>query len=210
MLLYLMNKDELIHSLKTKGFHERILSAFEKVKREDFLPDNFKKLAYEDIALPITNDQTMSQPSTIALSLSLLKLKDNHKVLEIGSGCGYVLALMSEIVGEKGKVYGVEIVKNLADKSIQSLEEYNKYNNIKVYNMNGKVKSEEVPFNRILISAALEEVPREVLEQLDENGLLVAPIGPGSMQTLTLIRRTQDKFVIEKEIPGFIFVHFED
>ena len=117
---------------------------------------------------------------------------------------------MSEIVGEKGKVYGVEIVKNLADKSIQSLEEYNKYNNIKVYNMNGKVKSEEVPFNRILISAALEEVPREVLEQLDENGLLVAPIGPGSMQTLTLIRRTQDKFVIEKEIPGFIFVHFED
>jgi protein-L-isoaspartate(D-aspartate) O-methyltransferase len=207
---YLMDKPQLIQSLKSKGFHERILGAFEKVKREDFLPENFKKLAYEDIALPITNDQTMSQPSTIALSLSLLKLKDNHKVLEIGSGCGYVLALMSEIVGEKGKVYGVEIVKNLADKSIQNLEEYNKFNNIKVYSRNGKVRTEEAPFNRILISAALEGVPKEILEQLDDNGLLVAPIGPGSMQTLTLIRRIGDKFVIEKEIPGFIFVHFED
>lgn len=205
-----MNKDELIHSLKIKGFHERILSAFEKVKREDFLPENFKKLAYEDIALPITNDQTMSQPSTIALALSLLKLKENQKVLEIGSGCGYVLALMSEIVGEKGKVYGVELVENLSKKSIQDLNEYNKYKNIMVYNRNGKVRSDEAPFNRILISAALQEVPKEILEQLDENGILVAPIGPGSMQTLTSIRRTKDKFAIEKEIPGFIFVHFVD
>jgi protein-L-isoaspartate(D-aspartate) O-methyltransferase len=117
---------------------------------------------------------------------------------------------MSEIVGEKGKVYGIEIVKNLAEKSIQNLAGYNQYNNILVYSRNGKVRADEAPFNRILISAALEEVPREVLEQLDDNGLLVAPIGPGSMQTLTLIRRTQDKFVIEKEIPGFIFVHFTD
>jgi protein-L-isoaspartate(D-aspartate) O-methyltransferase len=200
-----MDKDELIRSLKSKGFHERIINAFEKVKRENFLPENFKKLAYEDIALPISKDQTMSQPSTIALALSLLKLKENQKVLEVGSGCGYVLALMSEIVGEKGKVYGVEIVESLAKRSIDDLKEYN---NITVYNRNGKVKSEEAPFNRILISAALEEVPKEILEQLEENGILVAPIGPGSMQTLTLIRRTKDKFDVEKEIPGFIFVHF--
>jgi protein-L-isoaspartate(D-aspartate) O-methyltransferase len=205
-----MDKEGLIHSLKDKGFHERIINAFEKVKREDFLPENFKKLAYEDIALPLTHDQTMSQPSTIALSLSLLKIKENHKVLEIGSGCGYVLALLSEIVGEKGKVYGVEIVDILAKKSIEDLKEYNKFNNITVYNRNGKIKPDEAPFNRILISAALEQVPKEILEQLDENGILVAPIGPGSMQTLTLIRRTKDNFTIEKEIPGFIFVHFVD
>jgi protein-L-isoaspartate(D-aspartate) O-methyltransferase len=200
-----MNKDELIHSLKIKGFHERIVNAFEKVKREDFVPENFKKLAYEDIALPITPDQTMSQPFTIALALSLLKLKENMKVLEIGSGCGYVLALMSEIVGERGKVYGVEIVESLAKKSIQDLREYN---NITVYNRNGKVRAEESPFDRILISAAIQEIPKEIYEQLKEDGILVAPIGPGFMQTLTSIRRTKDKFAIEKEIPGFIFVHF--
>jgi protein-L-isoaspartate(D-aspartate) O-methyltransferase len=205
-----MDKVELIHSLKIKGFHERIINAFENVKREDFVPENFKKLAYEDIALPLTPDQTMSQPSTIALALSLLKLKENKKVLEIGSGCGYVLALMSQIVGEKGKVYGVEIVESLAKKSIEDLKEYNRYNNIIVYNRNGKVKAEEAPFDRILISAALEEVPKEILEQLGDEGILVAPIGPGSMQSLVSIRRTGDKFTIEKEIPGFIFVHFED
>jgi protein-L-isoaspartate(D-aspartate) O-methyltransferase len=208
--LFSMDKAELIQSLRNKGFHERIINAFEKVNREDFLPENFKKLAYEDIALPLTHDQTMSQPSTIALSLSLLKIKENHKVLEIGSGCGYVLALLSEIVGEKGKVYGVEIVESLAKKSIEDLKKYNKFNNITVYNRNGKVRAEEAPFNRILISAALEEVPKEILEQLDENGILVAPIGPGSLQALTLIRRTKDNFTIEKEIPGFIFVHFVD
>jgi protein-L-isoaspartate(D-aspartate) O-methyltransferase len=207
MLLYLMDKEQLITSLKSKGFKENIINAFAKVKREDFMNENFKKMAYEDIALPLTNDQTISQPSTIALVLSLLKLKENQKVLEIGSGCGYTLALISELIGENGKAYGVEIVKELADKSIENLKEYP---NITVYNRNGKIRAEEAPFNRILISAALLEIPKEILEQLDENGIIVAPIGPGFMQTLTSIRRINDKFVVEKEIPGFIFVHFVD
>lgn len=202
-----MDKSQLIDLLKRENFSEKIINAFEKVKRENFVPENFKKLSYEDIALPITNDQTISQPSTIALALSLLKLKENQKVLEIGSGCGYVLALISEIVGKNGKVYGVEIVQSLADRSIQNLKQYK---NIVIYNRNGKIRAEEAPFNRILISAALQEIPKEILEQLEENGIIVAPIGPGFMQTLTSIRRIKDKFVVEKEIPGFIFVHFVD
>jgi protein-L-isoaspartate(D-aspartate) O-methyltransferase len=200
-----MDKSQLITLLKREGFHERIINAFEKVSREEFIPENFKKLAYENIAIPITNEQTMSQPSTIAIALSLLKLKENQKVLEIGSGCGYVLALMSEITGEKGKVYGVEIVKSLAENSIQNLFEYK---NIKIYNRNGKIKAEEAPFDRILISAAVEEIPKEIFDQLGENGIIVAPIGSRFMQTLTSIRKTGNKQVIEKEMPGFIFVHF--
>jgi protein-L-isoaspartate(D-aspartate) O-methyltransferase len=202
-----MDKDELIRSLKNKGFQDKILNAFTKVKRENFVHENFKKLAYEDIALPLTNDQTISQPSTIALALSLLKLKENQKVLEIGSGCGYTLALISEIIGGDGKACGVEIVKELADKSIENLKEYH---NIKIYNRNGKANSEEAPFNRILISAALSEIPHEITDQLGENGIIVAPIGSDFMQTLTSIRKTEGKFTIEKEIPGFIFVHFVD
>jgi len=202
-----MDKGQLISLLNKEGFSEKIINAFEKVERENFVPENFKKLSYENIALPISSEQTISQPSTIALALSLLKIKENQKVLEIGSGCGYVLALISEIVGEKGKVYGIEILKDLAEKSKQNLKNYK---NITIYNKNGKSKIEEAPFKRILISAALEEVPKEILEQLEENGILVAPVGPGFMQTLTSIRRKKDKFVIEKEIPGFIFVHFVD
>lgn len=200
-----MDKEELIRGLKNKGFKENIINAFEKVKRENFIHENFKKLAYEDIALPLTNEQTISQPSTIALALSLLKLKENQKVLEIGSGCGYVLALMSEIVGKEGKVYGVEIVKELANKSIETLKNYS---NIKVYNRNGKIHAEEAPFNRILISAALPQIPSGILEQLADNGIIVAPIGSDYMQTLASIRKVEGKFVVEKEIPGFIFVHF--
>ncbi|PIS10406.1 MAG: protein-L-isoaspartate O-methyltransferase, partial [Bdellovibrio sp. CG10_big_fil_rev_8_21_14_0_10_47_8] len=188
-----------------KRFQDKIINAFTRVKRENFVHENFKKLAYEDIALPLSNDQTISQPSTIALALSLLKLKENQKVLEIGSGCGYVLALISEIVGDTGKVYGVEIVKELYDRSIENLKSYD---NIKVYNRNGKVKAEEAPFNRILISAAISEIPHEILDQLDDNGIIVAPIGSNFMQTLTSIRKIEGKFGVEKEIPGFIFVHF--
>ncbi len=202
-----MGKAELIQSLRSKGFHERIVNAFEKIRREDFIPENFKGMAYEDIALPLTPDQTISQPSTIALTLSMLKLKENKKVLEIGSGCGYVLALMSEIVGEKGKVCGVEIVKDIADNCIELLKDYK---NITVYNRNGKTMSEEAPFDRILISAALQSIPKEISDQLAENGTIVAPIGPRFMQTLTSMKKTGDKLVIEKEIPGFIFVPFVD
>lgn len=200
-----MDKEEFLRSLKNKGFQDKIINAFAKVKREDFVNKGFQRMAYEDIALPLSNEQTISQPSTIALALNLLKLKDNQKVLEIGSGCGYTLALISEIIGENGKAYGIEIVKELADKSIENLKDYP---HIKIYNRNGKIKAEEAPFNRILMSAALSEIPHEILNQLADNGIIVAPIGSGFMQSLISIRKVGDKFLVEKEIPGFIFVHF--
>ncbi len=201
-----MDKEQLMSLLKSENFNEKIINAFSKVKRENFVNTNMKNMAYENIALPISESETISQPSTIALALSMLKPKENQKILEIGSGCGYVLALISEIVGENGKVFGVEIVKELAERSRINLKNYK---NIEIFNLNGnKGLLERAPFNRILISAALEEVPNEILSQLDEKGILVAPIGPGFMQTLTSIRKIEENFIIEKEIPGFIFVHF--
>lgn len=200
-----MDREGLLKNLRSKGFKDNILDAFAKVKRENFIHENFRRMAYDDIALPLSHDQTISQPSTIALALSLLKLKENQKVLEIGSGCGYTLALIADIVGEGGKACGVEIVKELADESIENLKDYH---NVKIYKQNGKEKTEEAPFNRILISAALPEIPHEVLDQLDNNGIIVAPLGSGFMQTLTSIRKREGKYLVEKQIPGFIFVQF--
>jgi len=203
-----MDKIGLIQTLRKEGFSDRIISAFEKVKREDFVSENLKKLAYENIALPITESETISQPSTIAISLSLLHLKENQKVLELGSGCGYVLALISEIVGEGGKVLGVEIVKKLADKSRENL---GSYKNIGIFNKNGRDGLKEAaPFDRILISAALEEIPKEILKQLKEEGMIVAPIGSAFIQTLTSIKRENGDFVVKKQVPGFVFVRFVD
>ena len=104
-----MNKEELLQNLTAKGFSKRVLDAFSKVPREKFVPYQFRGKAYEDTSLPIGHGQTISQPYTIALMLSELGAKSGEKVLEIGSGCGYVLALMSEIVGKKGKVFGFDI-----------------------------------------------------------------------------------------------------
>jgi len=189
-----MNKTQLLQHLKTQGSSKNILNAFSKVKRESFIPKDLESRAYEDRALPIGNGQTISQPYTIATMLNLLDLKKSQNVLELGSGCGYVLALISEIVGEKGKVYGIEIVKKLAEKSKNNVKDYR---NIKVYNRDGrkgfirekdatfvKVQKESRPsvlrgkstretrgslvFDRIIISAACKEIPKKILSQLKD------------------------------------------
>ncbi len=201
-----MNKIQLLDRLDQRGFSRKIIKAFEKVKRENFVPENIKKYSYEDTALPIGNGQTISQPYTIAVMLSLLDLKKDHKFLELGSGCGYVLALISEIIGKKRQVFGVEIIKELAELSKKNLKDYK---NIEVYNLDGsKGLEEKSPFDRILISAALSVVPKPILNQLKEEGILVAPIGDRQSQVIVAIQRKGDEFRIIKEMPGFIFVPF--
>ncbi len=202
-----MEKQDLLNSLREKGFSEKILDAFSKVKREDFIPKNIKAMAYEDTALPIGHGQTISQPYTISVMLSLLDLKRGQKVLEIGSGCGYVLALLSEIVGEQGKVYGLEVVKELAEKSKKNL---GKYDNIKVYNRNGsKGLPEKAPFDSIIISAAMRNIPEEIMSQLKNRGILVAPKGSRFEQEIIAIqRKSSSEFEMIKRLPGFVFVPF--
>ncbi len=203
-----MNKTQLIQSLKQRGFSAQILAAFEKVKREDFLPNELKKHAYEDIALPIAQTQTISQPYTIAMMLSLLDLKKGQKVLEIGSGSGYVLALISEIIGNKGKVYGIERIKQLAEHSRKSLANYN---NVKVYNKNGmQGLPEQAPFDRIIISAGYQEIPPKLISQLKNNGIIVAPLGIGQDKSLTSFKKINNKLTLKKEFPGFVFVPLLD
>ena len=213
-----MDKVQLLKHLKQRGFSKEILNAFLKVKRENFIPVKLKKRAYEDNALPIGNSQTISQPYTIAVMLSLLKLKQRQKVLEVGSGCGYVLALISEIVGIKstarctpnckikGQVFGIEIIKELTEKSKQNLKDYK---NIKIYNKNGSEGlSKQEPFDRILISAGCRKIPKTLLSQLKNNGIIVAPVGSKYEQSLVAVQKKKNKFIIKKRIPGFIFVEF--
>lgn len=231
-----MNKLQLLESLKREGFSKQILNAFSKVKRENFIPESIRHSAYEDTALPIGKAQAISQPYTIAMMFSLLELKIGQKVLEVGSGCGYVLALISEIIGDKGKVFGIEIIKELADKSRENLREYK---NIKVYHGNGAkgLRDENatlirgikrsrplvfrgesaretrgsLAFDRILISAACKEIPKQLISQLKDKGILVAPVGSRCMgQSLVAIQKKKNKFITKKQIPGFIFVPFVD
>ena len=233
LLSYSMNKSQLLQSLKQRGFSKEILNAFLKVKRESFVPEKIRTHAYEDTALPIGRGQTISQPYTIAMMLSLLKLKEGQKVLEAGSGCGYVLALISEIVGSRGRVFGIEIIKELVENSRKNLKNYK---NIKVYNKNGTdgLSKEEIAtfvggnekrrrsgirgksaretagslaFDRILISAACEKIPEKLLSQLKDKGIIVAPVGLYE-QSLVAVQKKKNKFIIKEKIPGFVFVPF--
>ncbi|MCK5624889.1 protein-L-isoaspartate O-methyltransferase [Candidatus Pacearchaeota archaeon] len=201
-----MNKPQLIEHLKQENFPENILDAFSKVKRENFISNQLKDRAYEDAPLSIGKAQTISQPYTIAVMLEMLDLKLGQKVLELGSGSGYVLALISEIVGKKGKIYGIEIIPELAEKSKENTKNYK---NIKVYNKDGKQGlKEKAPFDKILISAACEIIPKKVLSQLKDKGLIVAPVGPRYNQNLVIIERKRGGFKIKRSKKGFIFVPF--
>jgi len=199
-----MDKSQLIESLKMRGFSKEIISSFEKVRREDFVPEDMKKIAYEDTSLPIGEGQTISQPYTIAVMLSLLDLKKGQKILEIGSGCGYVLALVSELIGKGEKVYGIEIIKSLFEKYAENLRNYK---NIKVYNRNGFLGlEEEAPFDRIILSAGYREIPKPLITQLKDGGIIVAPIGTSYEQALMAFEKNNEKLEMKKEIKGFIFV----
>ena len=194
-----MHKEGLIESLKSQGFSSKIVEAFKRVKREDFVPDNLKYLAYEDNALPLEHGATISQPYTIAFMLNLLELKlnKNQKILEIGSGCGYVLALINEII-KKGRIFGMEIIPSLAKKSKQYLKDYK---NIEIINQDGSDGLlRYAPFDRILISAAANEVPAYLYPQLKNNGILVTPVRNSIFQI-----KKKNK-ITKREFPGFVFV----
>ena len=193
-----MKKEDLIEDLRKRGFSEKIIKAFEKIKRENFIPENLRKHSYEDIPLPIGYEQTISQPYTIAFMLNFLELEDKQKILEVGSGSGYVLALISEIC-KKCKIFGIERIKELAESSKKRLT---KYKNVKViYGDGSKGLEKEKPFDRILASAAAKNIPQKLVNQLKIRGILVAPV----RSSIVKIQRFTNENKI-KEYPGFRFV----
>lgn len=192
-----MDKNQLIEKLKEDGFSSDILNAFRKVPRENFIPEHLKEEAYEDEALPLEAGATISQPYTVAFMLNLLELRKGLKILEIGSGCGYVLALLSEITN--GEIFGVEIISSLAEKSKKNLFGFR---NVNVFNRNGiNGLAEEAPFDRILISADAGKIPEHLFSQLKDDGILVCPAGDSIFQ----ITKNKDGVKIKKFF-GFVFV----
>jgi protein-L-isoaspartate(D-aspartate) O-methyltransferase len=181
-----------------------IISAFKKIKREDFLPEDLKNFAEVNEPLPINFGQTISQPLTVAFMLELLQPKKGDKILDIGCGSGWTTSLLSEIVGKKGKVYGIEIIKELKDFGEKNTAKYNFINKgiAKFICGDGsKGLPEKAPFDKILVSAAAEEVPKELKDQLKTSGRMVIPI----KDSVFLVVGESRGFK-EKEFFGFSFV----
>ncbi len=193
-------KSELLAYLEKQGFSDKIVNAFKKVKREKFTPKKYREQAYENHPLPLSTKyrSTISQPYTIAFMLRLLELTDNQKILEIGSGSGYVLALINKI-SKKSKIYGVERIEELVEKSSKVLK--NKRNITVIYGDGSKGLKKHAPYDRILISARAEKVPTYLSSQLKDNGIIVCPVNGPIVQ----IKRTGLRLET-KAFGDFIFV----
>ncbi len=164
----------------------RILAAFEQVPRDAFLPPELTARAYEDSALPIGLGQTISQPSMIALMLDALECEPHHRVLEVGSGSGYVLALLSQLGCE---VFGVERHAELAARSRETLRALG-VSQLVVADGDGALGlPAHAPFDRILVSAGAAAIPESLLAQLAEGGRLVMPVGGSDSQILVTCER---------------------
>ncbi len=165
----------------------RVLDAMLAVPRHLFVPESVRADAYSDAPLPIGHDQTISQPYIVAFMTEALALEPNHNVLEIGTGSGYQAAVLSILVSS---VYTIEIVAPLAERARETLARLG-YRNVHVRTGNGYLGwPEHAPYDRIMVTAAPEEVPPALVQQLKIGGLMAIPVGPTAVQELRILRRT--------------------
>ncbi len=181
----------------------QVLATMRSVPRHCFVPKRLVSKAYADTALPIGASQTISQPYVVALMTESLRLAGHHRVLEIGTGSGYQTAVLAKIVKE---VYTIEIKEILHRKSTRLLKDLG-FTNVKTRHGDGYFGwKEAAPFDAVMITAAVNHIPPPLLEQLDDGGRLILPLGnPFSYQNLTLITKTGGDY-ITKQITGVLFV----
>lgn len=180
---------------------KRINLAMLAIKREDFLPAAETKHAKEDRPLPIGYGQTNSQPSTVIFMLELLHPLPGHKVLDIGSGSGWTTALLAHCIGSSGSVLGLEVISELVKMGQTNLARYPlPWASIRAA---GTIigAPQHAPFDRILVSASAHELPHSLLDQLNDPGVLVAPVGHAVHQIIKRDGQTNTTIY-----PGFAFV----
>jgi len=194
----IQNKRMINYLLYNKYITPKIAEAMEKIEREYFVPNELVSSAYIDLPLPIGYRQTISAPSIIGIMLKELMIKEGMKVLEIGTGSGWQTALLSFLVGEKGKVYSIEKISQLAKKAEERMQLF-RIKNVEIKVGDGTLGlKEKSPFDRIIVSASAPEIPKPLLEQLANEGRMLIPIGTGYWQELMLI---------EKDKNGKISIH---
>jgi protein-L-isoaspartate(D-aspartate) O-methyltransferase len=179
------------------------IRAMMTVPRHEFVPSGLQAYAYDDTPLPIGSEQTISQPYIVALMTELIKPRKGQKVLEVGTGSGYQAAVLAEIVDN---VYTVEIIPDLAESAEELLKRLG-YRNVIVRCADGYAGwKEAAPFDAIVVTAAAEEIPQLLIEQLKDGGVMVIPVGPTtSVQSLTIVKK-KGKDVEKKTVLPVRFV----
>jgi protein-L-isoaspartate(D-aspartate) O-methyltransferase len=191
-------------TLRRRGISDQaVLRAMEEVPRETFVADADRADAYRDSALGIACGQTISQPFVVAYMTEQLQLQKRHRVLEIGTGSGYQAAILSRLAGE---VLTVERFRTLADQARERLKRLGVHNVEVMLGDGFDVPASAGRFDRIIVTAAMEQIPDKLLERLTPGGILIGPVGPHhGVQTLIRVTRTADGFE-RKELVDVRFV----
>ena len=189
--------------LRARGIaDERVLAAMLRVPRHEFAPERYREQAYEDHPLPIAEGQTISQPYIVASMLEALQLSPQDKVLEVGTGSGYVTALLAELAPE---VVSIERHASLAERARELLAGMG-YTNVRIIVGDGsRGFAELAPFDVIIVSAAAPELPRALVEQLADGGRMIIPVGSDDAQQLQLIRMVNGQpEIVSRELCRFV------
>ena len=196
---------QLIENLERKGILKtpRIIDAFRKVDRMDFVLEESRHEAYSDKPLLIGYGQTISQPLVVAFMLELLQPQFGEKVLDIGFGSAWQSCLLANIIGKNGKVFAIERIAEIYEFGKENSKKYN-FQNVKFILGDGsRGYKKEAPYDKIIVAAAaFDKIPIEFKRQLITLGRLVIPVD----NSIWLIVKKEDNEYIAKEFPGFVFV----
>lgn len=196
-------RNKLVEELRTKGItDENVLAAIGKIPRHVFMDSSFINFSYKDKAFPIGAGQTISQPYTVAFQTSLLQIKPNDKVLEIGTGSGYQTAVLMEL---GARVFTIERQRELYLKVMNLLPQIGYRPNF-FYGDGILGLPTYAPFDKILVTAGALDIPDNLLKQLKIGGKMVVPVGSRDLQAMTLIERTEDETFVKTQHGSFIFV----
>lgn len=186
---YNEKRRHLVEHLKNKGITDiNVLEAINSIPRERFIEQSFINRAYDDSALPIICNQTISQPFTVAYMTMILKISPGMKVLEIGTGSGYQAVVLYELGAD---VYTIERIKDLSDRSTKLFKEMN----LKIHTKCGDGTlgwNQHAPYDRIIVTAAAPKIPDSLIEQLAVDGILVIPSGDIDLQTMCIITKNKN------------------
>jgi len=194
----------LIEEIRSRGVEDlEILQIFDRVPRHRFLPEGIWNRAYEDAPIPIGYQQTASQPSLQALFLSILRPQSHERVLEIGTGSGFLTALLAQMAD---RVYSVERIRELSTRARRALDDLG-YLNVALLVGDGTIGWRKyAPYDVIVVSAASPSVPKAYLDQMADRGRMLIPVGTRDTQDLVLVRKGGGEVTEEVLQPGCTFV----
>jgi protein-L-isoaspartate(D-aspartate) O-methyltransferase len=204
--MYEQKRERLVTNLCREGYikTERVKHVFLTVPRETFIPDSLKNYAYVDTPLDIGQSQTISAPHMIAIMCESLDIKDDQKILEIGTGSGYHAAIVASLVGEAGHVYTIERFESLAKKALENLKKIGITNVIVEVGDGSCGLPSYQPYDRIYVTCAAPKIPQPLINQLQDPGKLLVPVGDMYCE-LILLEKEKGKTVIYR-LGGCVFV----